>query len=543
MPIIPTVRRRFTRRHRSHRVKLSGQVKLMAVLTAAFTTVNLASCGVASTSASPDDSFVSALYLEPKALDPHRQVFWETYRVSRNIFEPLVGEDLTQNQGVPDLEPVLATGWTPSDDGRTWTFTLREGVTFHDGSAFTAESVEKNVRRITDPSYEFFDKKSAGAAELWFGDLASHRVIDDHTFSFTFTRPFLGFPRILAQSMYTLPIANPAIWERYGNDGFADHPEGTGPYTFASRTIGDRIELNRNDSYWGKEPKSGHLTFRIIPNNQTRVASLLNGEVDQISYVQPDDVKTLESRGFQVPEGTGAELIYFTFNGRNPAFQDPRVREAVDYGIDRRALADQVFNGYATPEDTFFPPGNEAHGDEEQGRPYDPDTARELLSAAGFDEGDLHINLVIDVANEAAGQWLQAELRKIGIDADVVSLDRASYSDRQYHPAPDDGLYIDEFGETDAEWLYNAFNGLVNRGLDPQNYQDVTTAIDTALHTDNADARIGLWQDAERALRSHTLALPAVNLNRYYALGGDVRGFVFASTNWYDLATVTRGGQ
>jgi peptide/nickel transport system substrate-binding protein len=517
-------------------------VSVLSVVVVAATATSMSACSVGgSASASPDDSFVSALYLEPKALDPHRQVFWETYRVSRNIFEPLVGEDLTTTSGVPDLEPVLATDWHSSDDGRTWTFGLRKGVTFHDGTPFTAASVEKNLRRVTDPDYEYYDEKSAGTAQLWFGDLASYRIVDDHTFSFTFNQPFLGFPRILAQSMYTLPIGNPAVWEKYGNDGFADHPEGTGPYTFTSRTIGDRIDLSRNENYWGTEPKSTHLTFRVIPNNQTRVASLLNDEVDQISYVQPDDVKMLEAKGFQVPQGTAAELIYFSFNARNPAFLDPRVREAVDLGIDRRALADEVFNGYATPQGTFFPPGNEAHSEAEEGRPYDPDTARRLLSEAGHPAGSLHINLVIDVANEALGQWLQAELRDIGIDADVVSLDRASYSDRQYNPAPDDGLYIDEFGETDAEWLYNVVNGLTNRGLDLDGFPDVTSSIDRALHTNDAAARIGLWQDAERTVRSHTLALPAVNLNRYYALGKDVSGFTFASTNWYDLAPVTRG--
>lgn len=496
--------------------------------------------GSGSDSALPTDGgdFVTGLYLEPRGLDPHRQVFWETYRVSRNIFEPLVGEDLTKTDGTPDLVPVLATDWDHSEDGRTWTFHLREGVTFSDGTPFDAQALDKNVRRVWDRSYEFFDEESAGRLKLWFSGLESATPIDDHTYTFEFEHPFLGFPRILAQSMYTLPVGNPAVWERYGNDGFAEHPEGTGPYRFVSRAIGDRIILERNDEYWGKRPHLDSLTFRIIPNNQTRAASLLSGEVDLISYVQPDDVDTLENAGIQVPEGTAAELIYFSFNRRNPVFDDDRVRQALIYGLDRQALADEVYNGHATPQYSFLPPGNEAYRPEVKDFEYNPDRARQLLAEAGYQPGELHFNLVIDVANENVGQWLQAHLKDIGVEASVISLDRVNYSARVYNPQPGDGLSIDEFGETDAEWLQTGFNGLVNRGLQPAAYPEVTQAIQAALYTTDPDQRIMLWQKAEEEVRGRALVIPAVNLNRYYATGPNVEGFTYAATNWYDLSTV-----
>lgn len=513
-----------------------------AGLTVVWLVAGCASGGAAGgdSSESPSDGgdFVTGLYLEPRGLDPHRQVFWETYRVSRNIFEPLVGEDLTRAEGTPDLVPVLATSWEHSGDGRTWTFRLRDGVTFHDGTSFDAEALHKNVRRVWDRSYEFFDEESAGRVKVWFGGLLKAAPTGEHTYTFEFERPFLGFPRILAQSMYTLPVGNPAIWERYGNDGFAEHPEGTGPYRFVSRAIGDRIVLERNDGYWGERPHLDSLTFRIIPNNQTRVASLLGGEVDLISYVQPDDVETLENAGLHVPEGTGAELIYFSFNRRNPVFDDDRVRQALVHGLDRQALADEVYNGYAAPQYSFLPPGNEAYRADVKDFEYDPDRARQLLAEAGYGPGQLRFNLVIDVANENVGQWLQAHLKEIGVEADVVSLDRVNYSARVYNPQPGDGLNIDEFGETDAEWLYNGFNGLVNRGLKPEQYPEVTQAIETALYTAEPDRRIALWQRAEEELRRRALVIPAVNLNRYYATGPNVEGFTFASTNWYDLSNV-----
>jgi peptide/nickel transport system substrate-binding protein len=486
--------------------------------------------------------FITGLYLEPRGLDPHRQVYWETYRVSRNIFEPLVGEDLTTGSGVPGLVPVLATKWDHSEDGRVWTFQLRAGVTFHDGSPFDAAALHKNVRRVWDRSYQFFDEESAGRVKVWFGNLRAARPTSDHSYTFEFDKPFLGFPRILAQSMYTLPVGNPAVWEKYGNNEFAQHPEGTGPYRFASRAIGDRIVLQRNPDYWGQRPRLDTLTFRVIPNNQTRVASLLNGEVDLIGYVPPDDVESLENAGFDVPAGTAAELVYFSFNRRNPVFEDDRVRKALIHGLDREALAKEVYNGYASPQYSFLPPGNEAYDPAVRDFPYDPDLARKLLAEAGYHPGELRFNLVIDVANENLGQWLQAHLKGIGVEVDIVSLYRVNYSARVYNPQPGDGLSIDEFGETNAEWLYNGYNGLKNRGLDPAKYPEVTAAIDTALRTADPDARIGLWQQAEAKLRADALVIPAVNLNRYYATGPNVEGFVYASTNWYDLAPVWLSG-
>lgn len=518
--------------------------KPVLVVAGLLTALLVASCsgnaGPAGSTGEPADGgdFVGALYLEPRGLDPHRQVFWETYRVSRNIFEPLVAEDLTQTEGTPDLVPALATSWESTNEGRSWTFDLREGVRFHDGSTFDADALHKNVRRVSDPTYEFFDNESAGRLKVWFSGLTAAAPVDRYTYRFDFDKPFLGFPRILAQSMYTLPVGNPAVWEKYGNDGFAEHPEGTGPYKFVSRAIGDRIVLARNEDYHGARPHLDSLTFRIVPNNQTRVASLLNGEVDMISYVQPDDVETLENAGLQVPQGTGAELIYFSFSLKNPKFGDERVRKALIHGLNRQALADEVYNGFASPQYSFLPPSNEAFRADVTDFDYDPERAKQLLAEAGYGPGELSFNLVVDVANENLAQWLQRNYDQIGVKLSIVNLDRVSYSARIYNPEPDDGLSIDEFGETDAEWLHNGFNGLVNRGLDKQAFPEVGAAIEEALHTSDQDRRIELWQNAEQALRDRALVIPAVNLNRYYALGPNVGGFTFASTNWYDLSNI-----
>ncbi|MCS5736316.1 ABC transporter substrate-binding protein [Herbiconiux daphne] len=481
---------------------------------------------------------VVGLYLEPLALDPHRQGYWETYRVTRNIFEGLTREDTSGATDPTEIQPALATDWSVSEDGTTWTFDLREGVTFHDGSPFDAEALDKNVRRISDPTYEFYDESSAKKLATWFGTLTSGTVIDDHTYQFQFSQPFLGFPRILAQAMSTLAIGNPAVWEQYGNDGFADHPDGTGPYEFVSRTIGDRIELKKFDGYWGDEPYLDSLTFRIIPNNQTRLASLLSGELDLISYVQPEDVQTLEDQGFQVPEGTGSSLLYISYNFKNPAFADEKVRQALIYGLDRQKLADELYNGYAEPQYSFQPPGNEAFDPAVRDFEYDPAKAVELLKEAGYGDGDLKFTIVVDVANQNTAEWLQSEYKEIGVDVEIVSLDRTSYIARAYGPEEGDGLSLDEYGGTYAEWLSQGFNGLAGKGLNPADFPDITSAIQAAATTADPDARIDLWKTAEETLRNDAVVIPTVNLTRYYALGSNVRGFDWPATNWYDLSKV-----
>lgn len=521
-----------------------------AVAGAAAVIVALAISGCSTTGPTSQDGgsgepvaggdFVSALYLEPLALDPQRQGYWETYRVSRNIFEGLTTEDTSGATDPTEVLPSLATEWSVDDSGTVWDFTLRDDVAFHDGSPFDAEALDKNVRRISDETYEFYDEKSAANLSVWFGGLVSGEIVDDTHYRFTFDKPFLGFPRILAQSMATLNIGNPAVWEEYGNDGFADHPEGTGPYTFVSRTTGDRIVLEKNSDYWGEEPKLDSLTFRIIPNNQTRLAALLSGEVDQISYVQPDDVDTLEAQGFQVPEGTGASLLYLSFNFRNPDIKDERVRQALIHGLDREKLTKEVYNGYAQPQYSFQPPGNEAYDPDARDFEYDPEKATELLAEAGYTaDNPLSFTIVIDVANQNAAEWLQAQYKEIGVETEIVSLDRTSYIARAYSDAePTDGITFDEYGGSYAEWLYQGYSGLTAKGLDTADFPEISAALDAALTTADESQRIPLWQKAEELVRKNAVVIPIANLTRYYGLAPDVKDFVWPATNWYDLSTV-----
>ncbi len=488
-------------------------------------------------------TFISALYLEPTAIDPDREYFWETYRVSRNIYENLVQEDLAAPHGTaaPALVPGLATAWTPAPDFSKWTFTLRQGVKFHDGTSFNAQALDFNIRRFTDKTFKYYDSVSAGIMSARFDDLKAATVEGDYSYSFEFNHPYIGFPRLLAQSISSPLIFSPAALEKYGQNGLSSHPVGTGPYTFVNRVIGDHITLQRNPHYWGEQPYLDEIVFRIILDDQTRLAALESGQVHFISRVEPTDVQSLLSKGFNVPSGHGAQLDYILWNFANKFVQDPAVRKAVAQGINLPGDVQDIYDGYALALRSFLPPGNVAYvSDADYGYTYDLDAAKAGLTAAGYKDGDVSFNIVTDLEGEPEAAYLANNLKGVGISASVVALDRSTYVTRTSNPEPDDGISLDEYGGTYPEWVSEAYQSeVIARG--GQKYVDDATiqqAINTARYNPNEADYVSLWQAADKALVDSAAVIPTVNFTRYYAYSTKVQGFVWPNTNWYDLSKV-----
>ncbi len=512
-----------------------------ALLTLAVALV-ISSCSNAADKSTPSDTLVVGLYTEPTAIDPQREYYWETFRASRNVYEPLVQEDLSTNAGVTKLVPGLATAWRANPEATTWTFDLRRGVKFHDGTDFDATALDFNIKRATDPSFEFYDKKSAALLKARFSDLASTRVVDDHTFEFTFNHPNLGFPRLLAQSIGSPLIFSPTALRTYGNDGLSDHPTGTGPYRWVERKVNDHITLERNDAYWGTHPTLKRLIFRTIANNQSRLAAFQSGEIDILTRVQPTDVALLERQGAAVPTGTGAQLDYASFLFSNKWAQNKSVRRAISLAIDRKGIADNIYSGYAQPLWSFLNPGNEAFDPNSRLYEYDPAKAQAALRDAGIAPGQVSFNIIADLAGQPEAEFISQNLKKVGINASVVALERGNYSTRISNPTPDDGFHLGEYGGTYPEWAGEGFNStvLANGGQAYVDYPAISQAIEAARYTTDPNARIGLWRNADRVIAADHAVVPTVNFTRYYAISPRVHGFVWPNTNWYDLGPVTK---
>jgi len=503
------------------------------------------SAGGATAGGQPRDggTLIVGQYQEVTQFDPNRQYSWETWRIDRNIYETLVDEDLSSPTGVPKIVPKLATSWTITDGAKTFTFKLRQGVKFSDGTPFDAKAVQFNVRRFTDPKFKYYDKVSAATMGLVYADLASFKVIDDDTVQYTFKHPFLDFLRQIPNSGNAASgIFSPAALERYGQDGLANHPVGTGPFTFQERVRGDHTTLVRNTSYWGKRPHLDKVIFKPIGDDQSRVAALQTGAVDLISRVPPDSVASLEKQGFSVPENKSVpQIIHYNFNFDNHYLQDRRVRQAIIAAIDRKQLAAQIYKGYAEAATSIVNQGNEAYDPGAVDYQYDPAAAKKLIADAGYEPGQIKFTILSDTTGQPTAEYLQQQLKAVGIDASVQSFEWITYGTRAANLKKTDGLYLGEWGYVAANWVQIAHSFYVAaKGGDK--YSDTSDATNRAIAAaaDNADPDKvkELWQTASQALAKDATIFPLISFNRYYAVSKRVGGFVWPQQNHYDLSRV-----
>ena len=193
--------------------------------------------------------------------------------------------------------------WDVSPDGRQYTFHIRRGVRFHDGTPLDASAVEYNIRRMWDKQSPQYSAKAAGQTNFVWKFTQDVRTVDPYTLVITLTRPFSEFIRMLAQGGNgSTAIMSPTALRTYGED-IADHPVGTGPFTFVKRVRGERIELARNPDYWGGPPHLSGVVFRPLPDVSARTAALRSGDVDIVAVPNPDSVRNLVSEGYTLSEG------------------------------------------------------------------------------------------------------------------------------------------------------------------------------------------------------------------------------------------------
>ncbi len=521
-----------------------------AVAVASIATLTLVACGGGGgASGSGGDepraggTLVVGQYQEVTQFDPDRQYSWETWRIDRNIYETLVDEDLSSPNGVPKIIPKLAESWKVSDDATTFTFKLRRDVTFTDGTPFNAEAVEFNVRRFTDPSFEYYDKVSAGTMSLVYSTFDSVKVIDDYTVQYRFKKPYLEFLRLIPNSG-NAPTAffSPTALKQYGQDGLSDHPVGTGPFTFVERIRGDHTTLQRNDKYWGEKPHLDRVIFKPIQNDQSRVAALQTGDVDLISRVPPDSIQSLESAGYAVPENQGVpHIIYYDFNFANKYVQDKRVRQAFIHAIDRKGLAEKIYKGYAEPATSMLHQGNEAFDPGSVDYGYDPAEAQRLIAEAGYQPGEIKINLITDTTGQPTAEWIQQNLKAVGVDATIESFEWITYGTRSANLKPGDALRLGEWGLISPQWVQISYGYSVTAkggGKYSDTSKTTEAAIRAASSNPNPDKSVALWQAAASAWQKDATVIPLLSFNRYYAISPKVGGFVWPQQDHYDLSKV-----
>ncbi len=218
--------------------------------------------------ASDKDTLVIGVETEPQWMDPHSSTTWHTFRVLLHVFEGFVEEDLRHSdQPRPGITPALAESWEVSPDGKTYTFHLRKGVTFHDGTPWNADAARFNLDRMTDERFEYYQKAAKGLMRWIWGDLDSYRVVDEYTFEIKLKNRVSDFIRRLASGGSGAPrMVSPTAVKTYGTDGIETHPIGTGPYKYSGRIVGGSVTLERNNNYWNpnRRGKTKRLIFRSL---------------------------------------------------------------------------------------------------------------------------------------------------------------------------------------------------------------------------------------------------------------------------------------
>jgi peptide/nickel transport system substrate-binding protein len=357
---------------------------------------------------------IAAIAAEPDQLDPQKTTAYASFQVLENVYDTLVQPD--ENL---EMQPALAESWTTSDDQLTWTFTLRSGVTFHNGDDFTAQDVVYSYNRIID------DKLSASYR---FASVKKVTAPDDSTVVITLKQPT---PNLLAQigGYKGMAIVDKKNVE---SGDITRDPVGTGPFSMGDYKAGDSITLNANKDYWGGAPKLGSVKFTFVPEPTTALANLESGEVQWTDNLPPQQVDSLEGRDDLtlgiVPSN---DYWYFAANEARKPFDDPKVRQALSWAIDRDAITEAAKFGQATVNQTAIPETSSWYYDYS---PYsqDPDKAKQLLKEAGVS------NLTIDmmVTNEypetvQAAQVMASQLDKIGVKLKIRTEDFATWLDDQ----------------------------------------------------------------------------------------------------------------
>jgi peptide/nickel transport system substrate-binding protein len=362
--------------------------------------------------ASAQTAITLGMQLEPPNLDPTGGAAAAIDEVVyANIFE-----GLTRYNPDGSVAPALAESWEISDDGTVYTFKLRPGVKFHDGTDFTADDVKFSLDRARAAD-------STNAQKALFAGIADVTVVDPTTVKVTLSAPNGGFLTNLAWGDAVIVAPESA-------GTLATAPVGTGPFKFTRWVQGDRVEIERNPDYWGTAPALEKATFKFIADPTAAFAAVMAGDVDAFPvFPAPENLAQFAADPrFKVIVGSTEGETILAMNNTDPALSDKRVREAIAHAINRQEIIDGAMFGYGTPIGTHFAPHNPDYVDLTGLSNYDPEKSKALLAEAGYGGGlTLSLKLPPPTYARRGGEIIAAQLRAVGIETQIENLEWAQW--------------------------------------------------------------------------------------------------------------------
>src|SRR6266850_7923828 len=386
----------------------------------------LGSGAPAPAAAQPAGTLVVGLVAEPVNLDPAQVTDLNSNRVGRRVVETLVTFPDESTQIVPGL----AESWTVSKDGLQYVFKLRKSVTFHDGTPLNAEAVKFSIERQINPEHPAAKIGKYPFANYFFGNVKAVEVLDSLTVEFVLKEPRASFLAVLTAGAAS--IVSPTAVRKHGAD-YPSNPVGTGPFKFVSWERGQKVVLEKNASYWRSPVKIERVIYRPIVEDQARLTELLTGALDLIVSPPPDYVAQLESSGkVTMLKQVGAHVWYLGINNQKKPFDDKRVRQALNYAVNKDAIVRDVLKGTGSLSRGPVLPNTWGADTALKAYPYDPERARKLLAEAGYPSG---FSTTLWVPESGSGMQspvamstiIQSNLKAVGVNVTLQTMEWGTF--------------------------------------------------------------------------------------------------------------------
>jgi peptide/nickel transport system substrate-binding protein len=531
--------------------------------------VSMSACASQRGSQEGGDTLVFGAAGAPKNFDPIFNDDGESFRPIRQMYETLIH----YKAGTAELEPGLATAWTPNADATSWTFTVRQGVKFHDGTPLDAAAVCFNFDR-------WFAMKGAAAQSqmIYYGDVfegfaknegdttgtpvyKSCEAKDDHTAVLNLNRAKGAFPD--AFGLTSLSISSPAALKQYdadavtqSGDSFSyptyatDHPTGTGAFKFGGYDkTNNTITLVRNDDYWGEKAKVSKLIFKVIKDENARKQELAAGTIDGYDFPSPADYNSLKSAGNQVLIRPAFNILYLGINQKNnPKLGDVRVRQAIEYAINKAQLAKNKLPEGASPQDQFLPGNVPGHTDAVAKFTYDPAKAKQLLTDAGATDLSLNFYVPTEVTRPYMPNPVDLaaavtdDLKAVGIKVNVVQEPwNGGYKDDVQKAGKQDLHLLGWTGDyADAGNFVGTFFGRQKAEFGFNN-PEIFSALSGADAQVTAAAKKSAYEAASVLISQYVPAVPLTSSPPAIVVGKNVHGLIPSPLTDERFNTVSKG--
>ena len=501
--------------------------------------------------AKPGGTLVAGWDSDPGALDNNLDRGAVTRTLLHMVYDRIVERDIAVKADLPPFGPGLATSWEVSPDAKVYTFKLRPGVKFHDGTPCDAEAIKFNIERNSNPNHPFYHKAGAGANALGYKDLDKVEVVDANTVRVTHKAPFADFLNVLAFGTYS--IGSPTQIQKVGNDEFGNQPVGSGPFKYVERERGVKVVFERNPEYWGGAPALDRFIIRPLPEAVARLTALETGEVDWTNNVHPDSIEKVRANPNLVIELAQLPNTWgYIPNHRAEPTKNVKLRQALNWAVNREALSKDIMKGLAVPSTSpFAPTGTAGHNPNIKGYSFDPAKAKALLTEAGYKGEELRFQIPQGAVGSPfavqMNEYLQQNFKDVGINVKIEALEAQVMQQNLSNGMPNDvhaysvGFSVDEMVNLQRHYRSDLVppNGNTNPGWIEN--PELDAKLKKALETSNEEERKKIYFDIQQQAVDMAAWVWVVHQKGARARSKKVQGFVNPNSYMFTFKTVSLG--